>query len=32
MFESQTITAGTIFVGQKGSGRWYEKREAVTIL
>ena len=32
MFESQTINAGTIFVGEKGSGRWCEKREAVTVL
>ena len=32
MLESKTINAGTIFVGEKGSGRWCEKREAVTVL
>ena len=32
MFVSTTLTPGTMFTGEQGSGRWAEKREAVTIL
>ena len=32
MFVSQTLTPGTMFVGEQGSGRWAETREAVTVL
>ena len=32
MYVSTTLTPGTMFAGEQGSGRWAEKREAVTIL